>query len=95
MGLDSPKVQILFILPYSAVNKNSESSVFLIVLFKSFVVAQGIFMSVLKIGSLTPSAEAVAEAITKRDRIQTVPTGSYALNTLGLSTQVPMNIVPT
>ncbi len=34
-----------------------------------------------------------AEAIAKRDCIRTVPTGSYALNALGLSTQVPMNIV--
>jgi hypothetical protein len=45
------------------------------------------------IGKLTPTAEEVAEAIAKRDRIRTVPTGSYALNALGLSTQVPMNIV--
>jgi predicted transcriptional regulator of viral defense system len=45
------------------------------------------------IGPLTPSAEEVAAAIAKRDRIRTVPTGSYALNALGLSTQVPMNIV--
>jgi hypothetical protein len=42
---------------------------------------------------LIPSAEEVAEAIAKRDKIRTVPTGSYALNALGLSTQVPMNIV--
>jgi fumarylacetoacetate (FAA) hydrolase family protein len=40
-----------------------------------------------------PTAEEVGEAIAKRDRIRTVPTGSYALNALGLSTQVPMNIV--
>lgn len=45
------------------------------------------------IGKLTPTAEEVAEAIAKRDRIRTVPTGSYALNALGLSTQLPMNIV--
>jgi len=45
------------------------------------------------IGRLTPSAEEVAEAIAKRDRIRTVPAGSYALNALGLSTQVPMNVV--
>jgi hypothetical protein len=59
-------------------------------------VAQGIYVrpkiSEL-IGSLIPSAEEVAEAIAKRDKIRTVPTGSYALNALGLSTQVPMNIV--
>jgi hypothetical protein len=45
------------------------------------------------IGVLLPSAEEVAEAIAKRDRIRTLPTGTYALNALGLSTQVPMNIV--
>ena len=59
-------------------------------------VAQGIYVrpKISKlIGAITPSAEEVAEAIAKRDRIRTVPTGSYALNALGLSTQVPMNIV--
>ena len=59
-------------------------------------VAQGIYVrpKISKlIGPLTPSAEEVAEAIAKRDRIRTVPTGSYALNALGLSPQVPMNIV--
>src|SRR5690554_2424981 len=43
--------------------------------------------------TLTPSAEEVAEAIAKRDKIRTVPSGGYALNALGLSNQVPMNIV--
>lgn len=59
-------------------------------------VARGIYVRPKEssfLGKLTPSAEEVAEAIAKRDRIRTVPTGSYALNTLGLSTQVPMNIV--
>lgn len=59
-------------------------------------VAQGIYVrpKISKlIGPLVPTAEEVAEAIAKRDRIRTVPTGSYALNALGLSTQVPMNIV--
>lgn len=45
------------------------------------------------LGPLKPSAEEVAEAIAKRDRLRTIPSGSYALNALGLSTQVPMNIV--
>ena len=45
------------------------------------------------IGTLVPSAEEIAEAIAKRDRIRTIPTGSYALNALGLSTQVPINIL--
>ena len=59
-------------------------------------VAQGIYVRPKEndlIGKLIPTAEEVAEAIAKRDRIRTVPTGSYALNALGLSTQVPMNIV--
>ncbi len=59
-------------------------------------VAQGIYVRPREsslIGKLTPTAEEVAEAIAKRDKIRTIPTGSYALNALGLSTQVPMNIV--
>jgi len=59
-------------------------------------VAQGIYVRPKEsslIGPLIPTAEEVAEAIAKRDRMRTVPTGSYALNALGLSTQVPMNIV--
>lgn len=45
------------------------------------------------LGPIKPSAEEVAEAIAKRDRLRIIPSGSYALNALGLSTQVPMNIV--
>ena len=59
-------------------------------------VAHGIYVRprICKIlGPLTPSAEEVAKAIIKRDRIRIIPTGSFALNALGLSTQVPMNIV--
>ena len=59
-------------------------------------VAQGIYVRPKEsslIGQLTPSAEDVADAIARRDKIRTIPTGSYALNALGLSTQVPMNIV--
>jgi hypothetical protein len=40
-----------------------------------------------------PSAEEVAKGIAKRDKIKMVPTGTYALNALGLSTQVPMKLV--
>ena len=45
------------------------------------------------IGVVYPSIETIAKAIAKRDRARIVPTGTYALNLLGLSTQVPMNIV--
>lgn len=47
----------------------------------------------LGLGIIYPSLEAIAEAIAKRDRSRIMPTGDYALNQLGLSTQVPMNAV--
>ena len=42
---------------------------------------------------LSPSIDEIAYGIAKRDKIRIVPSGSYALNTLGLSTQVPANAV--
>lgn len=45
------------------------------------------------IGEIMPTAEEVAQGIAKRDKIKLVPTGSYALNALGLSTQVPLKLV--
>ena len=45
------------------------------------------------LGELHPGAEAIAEAIRKRDKARIIPTGVLALNALGLSTQVPMNVV--
>ena len=65
---------------------------------KQFIIraAQGIYIrpKISKlIGMLLPTAEDIVEAIVKRDKIKTLPTGSYALNALGLSTQVPMSIV--
>lgn len=44
-------------------------------------------------GALTPSLETIAEAIAKRDHCKIVPTGTYALNRLGLSTQLQANVV--
>lgn len=45
------------------------------------------------LGPVNPSTEAIAEAIRRRDRARIMPTGAMALNALGLSTQVPMNVV--
>jgi hypothetical protein len=39
------------------------------------------------------SLDQVAKAVARRDRAKIVPTGSFALNALGLSTQVPLNAV--
>ena len=59
-------------------------------------VAQGIYVRP-KVseyaGEVLPTAEEIAMAIAKRDKIRLVPTGVYALCALGLSTQVPMKLV--
>lgn len=44
-------------------------------------------------GVLYPDIDQIAKAIAKRDKARVIPTGVQALNKLGLSTQVPMNIV--
>lgn len=59
-------------------------------------VAQGIYVRPIVselIGEVLPTAEDVARGIAKRDKIKLVPTGVYALNALGLSTQVPLKLV--
>lgn len=45
------------------------------------------------IGKVSTSVEDIAKAIARRDRARIVPTGAYALNRLGLSTQVPLKVV--
>ena len=46
-----------------------------------------------KLGMLTPSPDAVARALAGRDAVRLQPSGGYAANILGLSTQIPMKIV--
>ena len=46
-----------------------------------------------QIGTVFPSIEDIAKAIAKREKARLIPTGVYALNRLGLSTQVPMKVV--
>lgn len=46
-----------------------------------------------KFGNLYPSTEEIAKEIAKRDHATIIPTGAAALQKLGLSTQVPMNLV--
>ncbi|MDR0303668.1 MAG: DUF6088 family protein [Chitinispirillales bacterium] len=46
-----------------------------------------------EIGIIFPSIETIAKVIAKREKIRLIPTGSYALNALGLSTQVPAKVV--
>ncbi|MCP4681936.1 MAG: hypothetical protein GY864_06370 [Desulfobacterales bacterium] len=46
-----------------------------------------------KLGKLSPSPDAIAKALAGRDAVRLQPSGAYAANLLGLSTQVPMKIV--
>lgn len=45
------------------------------------------------LGTLAPSADAIARALSVRDAIRLQPSGAYAANILGLSEQVPSRIV--
>lgn len=45
------------------------------------------------LGELNPSAEEVAKLIAKKEKVRIRPAGAYALNKLGLSTQVPTKLV--
>ena len=59
-------------------------------------VARGIYARLASdpyLGLLKPTTEDIAEAIRRRDKARIIPTGSLALNALGLSTQVPINMV--
>ncbi|MFZ9956743.1 MAG: DUF6088 family protein [Flavobacteriales bacterium] len=59
-------------------------------------VAQGIYVRPKTseyIGKVLPSMNEIAIAIAKRDKAKCIPTGAYALNAIGLSTQVPMKMV--
>jgi hypothetical protein len=46
-----------------------------------------------ELGELRPSAEQVAQKIAQKEKVHIYPTGVYALNRLGLSTQVPTKLV--
>ena len=46
-----------------------------------------------ELGTLSPGAEAVAEAVARSRHIRLQPTGAYAANLLGLSEQVPARVV--
>ena len=59
-------------------------------------IAQGIYVRPVidnYIGKVFPSIEQIAFAIAKRERATVIPTGSYAMYKLGLTMQVPLNIV--
>lgn len=59
-------------------------------------IAMGIYVRPIKdkfLGTVLPDIDAIAMSIAQRDKARIMPTGSYALYKLGLTTQVPLNIV--
>jgi predicted transcriptional regulator of viral defense system len=59
-------------------------------------VAKGMYVRPVEdevMGIVLPGIEEIAEAMSKRDKARAVPTGSFALYKLGLTSQMPMNIV--
>ncbi len=61
-------------------------------------VARGVYCypkedNVLGLGVVYPSYDEIAQSIAKRDKARIAPAGAYAMNVLGLTTQVPMNLV--
>ncbi len=63
---------------------------------KIYRVARGVYTRLEKdpiLGTIKPGTEAIAEAIRRRDKAKIIPTGAMAMNALGLSTQVPANVV--
>lgn len=95
----SPRGTLFFVDHFTNIANNKSTNKALERLVKSGQierVAQGIYVrSVIDnyIGKVLPSIEQIAIAIVKRDRATVVPTGSYAMYKLGLTSQVPLNIV--
>lgn len=59
-------------------------------------IAHGIYMIPKQdpfFGTINPPLEDIAKAIAKKEKIRIKPAGAYALNKLGLSTQVPTRLV--
>lgn len=94
-----PKGSIVFILDFSDIGTDTAVRQALQRLSKEeFVIrlSQGIYYYPKfnkLLGLIKPSAEQLAEAIRNRDQARIIPTGSYAQYRLGLTTQIPMNVV--
>lgn len=59
-------------------------------------IARGIFAKLKYsdlVGEVLPTTEEIAKAIAKRDKARILPTGSYAMHMLGLTTQIPLKLI--
>ncbi len=94
-----PKGKIIFIKDFAGIGNNEavrQSLKRLVEKGKLRKLSQGIYYKPQEdkiLGAIYPSIENIVKAIAERDKARIIPTGSYALNKLGLSEQVPMNIV--
>ena len=94
-----PKGKILFIKDFTTFGNDvviRQSLKRLVEKKRLIRIAQGIYYKPKEskiLGIVYPAPEKVAEAIAKRDKARIILTGSYALYQLGLSQQIPMNIV--
>jgi len=95
----SPRGMLFFVDSFAKIANNKSANKALERLVKSGKlerVTQGIYVRPVidnYIGKVLPSIEEIAVAIARRDRATIIPTGSYAMYKLGLTTQVPLNIV--
>ncbi|HNM31346.1 MAG TPA: DUF6088 family protein [Chitinophagales bacterium] len=97
---DTPKGSILFVADFldSGSPDSIKKALYRLTNEKNLLIrlAHGVYLypkTDKELGTLYPSTEEIAKAIARRDKARIIPTGVYALNRLGLSTQVPMKIV--
>lgn len=94
-----PKGKIYFSDDFSSIaNTNSIRKSLSVLVKKGILIrlTQGIYLypkTDAEFGVLYPSVDDVSKAIAKRDKARIEPTGVFALHSLGLSTQVPVNVV--
>ena len=95
----NPRGRLFFVDSFNTISNPKTVNRVLVRLVKSGElerVATGIYVRPIiddYIGKVLPSIEEIAIAIAKRDRATLIPTGSFAMYKLGLTTQVPLNIV--
>ena len=94
-----PKGKIYFSDDFSLISNSESIRKSLSVLVKKGILVrltQGIYLYSkmdAEFGMLYPSVDDVCHAIARRDKARIEPTGVFALHSLGLSTQIPMNVV--
>jgi hypothetical protein len=93
------KGKIYFLDDFASIGSNESIRKSLSVLVKRGTLVrltQGIYLYPkidAEFGVLYPSVDDVCKAIAKRDKARIEPTGVFALHSLGLSTQIPVNVV--